>query len=168
MVNAVGKEEPFCIHCELVKFLGVTVTLVVFKDVLNHVTYGQVPFAVLVPMDVTAPFGSFGQMEGILFLLQGQLVPAGYGETHHLEVGKLVKQILEITFLLSTTGCDCQQSGYHHNSNNRFHIYPFLPFSPDNITPPSIRADPVPDVTDMLSPRNMMAPMRVNTGFKYT
>ncbi len=118
MVYAVGKKESFCIYDKLIEFLRITVSLVIFKDILNSMTYGQVPLAVLVPMDVTSPLGSFGQMVCILFLLQGQLLPSGNLVTHHLKVGKLIKQILEITLFLSAAGCYGQHTSHHHNLYN--------------------------------------------------
>ena len=115
---AVSKEQPLGIYCELLELVAVAVALVVLKYVLHHMPYGQVPLAVLVPMDIASPLGGFGQMVCILFLLQGKLFPSGNGVAHHLKVGKLVKQILEITLFLSTAGGYGQQSGDHHNFYN--------------------------------------------------
>ena len=65
-------------------------------------------------------------MIGILFLLQGQLIPSGNGVTHHLEVGKLIKQILKVSLFLSAAGSHGQQSRYHHNLNYLFHVKTIL------------------------------------------
>ena len=113
-MNTVGKKQPLGIYRKLLELLAVAVTLVVFKNVLHHMAYGQVPLAVLVPVNVTAPLGGFGQMVCILFLLQGKLFPSGNCITHYLKVSKLIKQILEITFFLSAASYG-QHSSHHHN-----------------------------------------------------
>ena len=67
MVNAVSKEETLCINYELLELLCLAVTLVVLDNVLYDVTDGQVPLAVLIPVDIASPLGSLGQMVGVLF-----------------------------------------------------------------------------------------------------
>ncbi len=127
-MDAVGKEQALGIYRELVKLLTCAVTLIVVQDVLHHMTDRNVVLAVLVPMDVTSPFGCLGQMVCILFLLQSELLPSGDGVTHHLKVRKLIKQILEVTFLLSATGCNGQRTSNQHDSCQSFHIILFQKF----------------------------------------
>ena len=56
----------------------------------------EIPFAILVPSDVPAVLCGLGQVIDILLLAKAQVIPAGYLEAHHLQVGELVQQIMEI------------------------------------------------------------------------
>ena len=58
-------------------------------------THSEVVFAVLVPEDVTSVFGCFGEMIGVLLLLESQVFPTGNLVSHDFEVGKLVDGIGE-------------------------------------------------------------------------
>ena len=100
MMDAAAEEYAFRIDEELVVFLAGTVALVIFNDVLQHLSHCEIVLAVLVPVNVPSEFCSLAQVIDILFLFQCQFFPPGNLIPHDLDISKLIHEVLEIAFLL--------------------------------------------------------------------
>ena len=76
MMDAVAEEDALGIHHEGVPVRTFTRTGVIGKDILYRVADREIEAAVLVPGDVPAQLGGFGEMVDVFLLLQAQVLPA--------------------------------------------------------------------------------------------
>ena len=140
MVNSVAEEHPLGIDGEILKFPAFPVAFIIFKNVLEDFPYRKVIPAVLYPYDVPAVLCSLAQVIYILFLLKGQVIPAGNLILHYLQVRELIYQISEIVCpvlrLASASctrhcrGCDSCHADHLHYSFH-FLISVFEYYVPD-------------------------------------
>ena len=66
--------------------------MVFFENPLDQMPYRKVPLAVLVPCDITTPFGRLSEVVRIGFLTKTQILPSRHFEPHYLNVSELVYQ----------------------------------------------------------------------------
>ena len=96
VVDAVAEEHSLSVCLELRPALASAVSLVVLKDVLEHLAHFKIVLAVLHPDDVTAIFCRFCEVVYILLLLERKVVPSRNLIPHDLEVCEFVDQELEV------------------------------------------------------------------------
>ena len=99
VMDAVAKPHLFQVFNKgQIVFVGL-VALVVAIDVFKGLTHHQVIFAVLVKQNVAAVEGSLGEVIDQLLLLERQVLKAGHLVAQHLDVGKTVNRVVEVTVL---------------------------------------------------------------------
>ena len=123
VVDAVGEEQTLGIDCKGFEISALAVAFVVLQDVLHRVADAEVVPAVLVPEDVAAVLGGFGEVVRVLLLFQGEAVPPGDLVSHDLEVGERIDGIAERLFgLLFRAGAhEGGGSQCHHHLAETFH-----------------------------------------------
>ena len=88
MMDTIGEEDSLGICHEAFPLLTFACSGVALQYVFDCMPDGQVVPEILVPGDVPAPLGGFGQMIGVLLLAQGKCIPSRYAVAHHLDVCK--------------------------------------------------------------------------------
>ena len=108
MVDAIAEENALGIYGKGFEISRRPIALVFVQDIFKDMADRQVPGAILVPGDIPAVFGRFGQVVGISLLAECQFFPPGDLVAHDLQVGKLVDRIFEFGsgFLLLAAGSD--------------------------------------------------------------
>ena len=115
-MDAVGEEHALGIDQEVCVFRGGFVNSFGGQDGFQGVAHAEVLLAVLVPENVTAVLGGFGQVEGVLLLLKGEVFPTGDLVTHDLEVCKGINGILEIALACVVAGGEaCGYTCHRHH-----------------------------------------------------
>ncbi len=99
MMYAVCKPHLLEIGFEgLVFLVGFPVAFVVVVHIFEHVAYGKIVLAVLVPQYVAAPEGGFVQIVDKSLLIQRKFFETGDFVTKHFNVGKTVVHVVEFFF----------------------------------------------------------------------
>ena len=111
MMNAAGEVDPFRIFFKCFEVSARTVAFVVVEDVGQGVAQAYVPGAVLVPVDVPAPFGRLAEVVGVCFLIQRQRIPPGDGVADDFQVGELVDRVFESAVAFFSVFAACPKCG---------------------------------------------------------
>ena len=114
VVNAVGEKYPLGIYFEIPVIFAVPVSGVVSDNLLEGLPQSQIPGAVLVPIDVTAPFGGLCQMIHILLLLQAEPIPSRDSVSYDLEVREFIQKVAEAFFLILVAGNHTKRTESYH------------------------------------------------------
>ena len=99
VVDTVAEEHPLRIGLKFHIIIGCPVAGIVLKGILEHFPDIEVIPAVLHPYDVAAILCSFCKMVDVFLLLKRKGVPSRNLIPHHLDIGKFIKQELEVTFI---------------------------------------------------------------------
>ena len=95
VVNSVGEEYSFCVHLEILVVLAFPVSVILGNDGLEHLPQGKVAGAVLVPVDVPAPFCRLSKVVNVFLLLERKFLPSGNRVPDYLQIGKFIQKIAE-------------------------------------------------------------------------
>ena len=120
--------EPHLLHVllERLEIGAVAVAVVGGVDVFERAAQGQVRGAVLVPEDVAAPEGCFGEVVDERLLVDAEAVEIGHLVAEHFDVGEAVGRVVEIGVgrsLLLVAGRGHDAEGQCCHCNDSFHLF---------------------------------------------
>ena len=104
MVDTIGKLDLFQIQFEAFEISVVTVAVIVLINVLDEVADCKVILAVLVPKNVASGQSRFGEIIYKYTLLRSEIFKVRYFVAKHLDIGKTVDCVVEVSGVSSLVG----------------------------------------------------------------